>query len=72
MKNIMHTSRNLKKLKKEKTDTITKINNLAGTKGSARKELYKHQDKAIELDKKIAVEDKKLKEYVEKIKKLIR
>jgi hypothetical protein len=66
MENILPITRNLKKLRKEKTDTIIKINNLAGTTGDARKELYKHQDKAIELDNKIAIEDKKLKEYVEK------
>jgi len=66
MQNILPTSRNLKKLRKEKTDTIIKINNLAGSTGDARKELYKHQDKATDLDNKIAVEDKKLKEYIEK------
>lgn len=72
MKNIMPTRSNLRKLEKEKTSTITKISNLAGTSGNARKELYKHQDKAIDLDKKIAVEDKKLKEYVEKENKIIK
>ena len=72
MQNILPTSRNLKKLRKEKTDTVIKINNLAGTTGDARKELYKHQDKAVDLDKKIAVEDKKLKEYVEKENQIVK